>query len=223
MKVEEEEEISNTSNESFVDPISENHGREIREHGREPVREHGPVREYGRESIRKPVREYGREPIREHGRGPGREHGYEQYGRDHLDMKTESQPPWVQPITSPPDRIMASKVLTDLSKHYYDTDLKFSGDLYDSLDTKLKIFYDLCRIAGVSPDLYHDAYPTMLKGRARQFYYDHLAGRQITFKQMIEKTEGFFHTAESQQLHLQQWRMTDLPFIMAKNPDKDLS
>ena len=38
MKVEEEEETSNTSNESFVDPISENHGHEIREHGREPVR-----------------------------------------------------------------------------------------------------------------------------------------------------------------------------------------
>ena len=110
MKVEEEEETSNTSNESFVDPISENHGHEIRKHGREPVRQ------------------YDREPVH---------------------------------------RIMVSKVLTDLSKHYHDTDLKFSGDLYDSLDTKLKIFYDLCRIAGVSPDLYHDAYPTMLKGRAR--------------------------------------------------------
>src|SRR5205814_342426 len=80
---------------------------------------------------------------------------------------------------------------------------KFGGDLYDILDAKIKIFRDLCNKAGVPPNLYHDAYSTMLKDRAEQFYYDHLAERNLRFDEMVRQTKEFFHTVENRQLYLQ--------------------
>jgi hypothetical protein len=60
--------------------------------------------------------------------------------------------------------IMA-RMLTDFAK-LYNNDLKFGGDYYDVLDTKFRIFYDLCDKAGIDPGYYYAAYNTMLKGKA---------------------------------------------------------
>jgi hypothetical protein len=116
-----------------------------------------------------------------------------------------------------------SKVLTDLSKLYCDNSKKFGGDLYDILDAKIKIFRDLCNKAGVLPNLYHDAYSTMLKDRAEQFYYDHLAERNLRFDEMVRQTKEFFHTVENRQLYLQEWRSTTYQRVIQSNPEKDLS
>lgn len=62
----------------------------------------------------------------------------------------------------------------------------------------------------------------MLKGRAHQFYYDHLAERNLSFDDMIRRTKDFFHTAENQQLYLQEWRSTTLQNVIVQNPDKSL-
>jgi hypothetical protein len=61
---------------------------------------------------------------------------------------------------------LTTKALTDLSKLYHSENLKFGGEMYDILDAKLKIFRDLCRKADVQPNHYHEAFSTMLKGRA---------------------------------------------------------
>ncbi|RKF65586.1 integrase and RNaseH domain-containing protein, partial [Golovinomyces cichoracearum] len=56
------------------------------------------------------------------------------------------------------------KALTDLGKLYSDSDNKFGGERYDVLDTKLKIFKELCQKAGIPQNMYHKAFFTMLKG-----------------------------------------------------------
>jgi hypothetical protein len=95
--------------------------------------------------------------------------------------------------------------------------------MYDILDAKLKIFRDLCRKAYVQPHHYHEAYSTMLRDRAHQFYYDHLAERGFSFEDMIRRTRDFFHTTENHQLYLQEWQSTTFQGIIAQNSDKDLS
>jgi hypothetical protein len=65
-------------------------------------------------------------------------------------------------------------MLTDLAK-LYNNDLKFGDNYYDMLNTKLWIFYDLYNKAGIGPGYYHAAYNIMLKGKAQDFYYQHLS------------------------------------------------
>jgi hypothetical protein len=63
-------------------------------------------------------------------------------------------------------------MLTDFAKLYND-DLKFGGNYYDMLDTKLRVFYDLYNKAGIGPGYYYAAYNIMLKGKTQDFYYQH--------------------------------------------------
>jgi hypothetical protein len=97
----------------------------------------------------------------------------------------------------PPIQGLAIKILTDLSKLYNSEALKFGGEMYDILDAKLKIFHEMCRKADVQPYHYHEAFSTMLKGRAHQFYYDHLSERGFGFDEMICRTKDFFHMMEN--------------------------
>src|SRR5438045_3275492 len=65
----------------------------------------------------------------------------------------------------------------------YSNDMKYRGG-EDSLDMKLQIFYDLCPKAGVPPESYSSAFSIMLKGDARDYYYDKISGRGLTFLAM---------------------------------------
>jgi hypothetical protein len=69
-------------------------------------------------------------------------------------------------------------LLTELTKLYSDQEKKFGGELYDILNSKLRIFYDCCQKVGLEPDQYHNAYSVMLKGRASTFYYDRLGRKR---------------------------------------------
>ena len=92
----------------------------------------------------------------------------------------------------PPAQDLATmKALTDLAKLYNNEALKFSGEKYDILDAKLKIFRETCRKADIQPYQYQEAFSTMLK--------------------------GFFHTTENHQLCLQEWRSTTFHNIIAQN------
>jgi hypothetical protein len=131
--------------------------------------------------------------------------------------------PFNQAPPFPPTQDLKAKALTDLSKLYNSETLKFGGEMYDILDAKLKIFREMCRKADVQPYHYHEAFSTMLKGRAHQFYYDHLTERGFGFDEMIRRTRDFFHTTENHQLYLQEWRSTTFHNVITQNPDKDLS
>jgi hypothetical protein len=62
------------------------------------------------------------------------------------------------------------KALMDLSK-LYGNEIKFSSEMYDILDAKLKIFHKMCRMADIQPDHYYEVFPIILKGRTHQFYW----------------------------------------------------
>lgn len=50
----------------------------------------------------------------------------------------------------------------------------------------------------------------MLKGNAREYYYDSISGRGLTFDAMISQTRQHFETAERRQLSLSLWNITSL-------------
>ena len=48
----------------------------------------------------------------------------------------------------------------------YNNELKFSGNLYDVLNIKLNIFYNLYKKTSITKDKYTTAFSTMLRGKA---------------------------------------------------------
>ena len=72
-------------------------------------------------------------------------------------------------------------MLTELMKLYSDQEKKFSGELYNILNSKLCIFYNCYQKVRLEPDQYYNAYSIMLKGRASTFYYNCLVGKGYKF------------------------------------------
>ncbi|CCU76925.1 integrase and RNaseH domain-containing protein [Blumeria hordei DH14] len=117
-----------------------------------------------------------------------------------------------------PLSVVATKLLTNSMKVYQDDTKKYSGELYNILNTKLQIFYDCCQKVGLGVDQYQNAYSIMLKGRASFFYYDRLAGHGYDFMNMIDMTKAQFETEENKQLYMSEWRETTLPTIISQYP-----
>ena len=57
--------------------------------------------------------------------------------------------PFNQTSLIPPIQGLMMKLLTDLSKLYNNKALKFGSEMYDILDVKLKIFYEICYKANI--------------------------------------------------------------------------
>jgi hypothetical protein len=108
-------------------------------------------------------------------------------------------------------------------KIYTNEDKKYGGELYDILDTKLKVFYDYCNKAGLRAHQYHYAYSAMLKGRAESFYYDHIQGNSYDFNTMIRLTKEHFEVDETRQFYLAEWRETTFQRVINDNPTKTRS
>lgn len=110
--------------------------------------------------------------------------------------------------------------ITNLMKIYQDDKLKYGGEIYDVIDTKLQIFKDYCHKAGVGETKYHHAFSAMLKDRALQYYYDNFANKPLTFVHLVHHMKEHFENDENRQLYLAEWRQTTLPRVISENPAK---
>lgn len=138
---------------------------------------------------------------------------------------TRSSPARQDPASAPlllpiePD-MPTPKMNADLAK-MYDDSMKYGGELYDILSAKLAIFKDACRRAGITSTQYAGAFPTMLKGRARDYYYQHICPHgPLPLDAMILKMRAKFETQETHHAYLAQWRETTLAKVRADNPSK---
>ena len=127
----------------------------------------------------------------------------------------------IQPQSQDQQPPNISKQLADLMKIYNGNEKKFGGEMYDILDTKLRIFRDCCEKVGIPKTQYHHAFSIMLKERATDFYYDKLADKDYGFDDMVHLTKAHFETDENRQLYLSEWRVTTLRKVIADNPDKN--
>jgi hypothetical protein len=109
------------------------------------------------------------------------------------------------------------KEAATVAKMYTDSQ-KYDG-VSESFDFKLTIFEDICRRAGLQPDGYMIAFPTMLKGLAQDHYYNRgLSAR--TYAEACTHIRNFFEGPEFYRKNLAEWNATTLQGIIDANTDK---
>jgi hypothetical protein len=91
-----------------------------------------------------------------------------------------------------------TKQLTDFMKLYANNDMKYGGDIYKVIKSKLLIFYDCCCYLSISQEQYTDTFPAILKGRTLNFYYDCLYGipELQSFQDMVNQVKAHFENEE---------------------------
>jgi hypothetical protein len=72
----------------------------------------------------------------------------------------------------------------------YTEEQKYGG-IDESFDYKLKIFYNICKRAGLPNTAYINAFPTMLKGLAQDHFYNHNLSKR-PFDQVCTHIRNFF-------------------------------
>jgi hypothetical protein len=60
-----------------------------------------------------------------------------------------------------------------------------------SFDYKLKIFYNICKRAKLLNTAYINAFPTMLKGLAQDYFYNHNPLKDLSTKSVYTYTTSF--------------------------------
>jgi hypothetical protein len=93
-------------------------------------------------------------------------------------------------------------LIIDLFKLYQNNDKKYTKELYDILDIKLRVFYDCCKKVRLQKDQYYNVFSAMLKDRASDFYYDSIIGKTTDFNTIVTMTRTHFKTKENRQVYL---------------------
>jgi hypothetical protein len=102
----------------------------------------------------------------------------------------------------------------------YTEEQKYGG-IDESFDYKLKIFYDICKRAGLPNTAYIDAFPTMLKGLAQDHFYNHDLSER-PFDQACTHLRNFFEGPGYYRKNLDEWNATTLASIVQENTSKTL-
>jgi hypothetical protein len=87
-------------------------------------------------------------------------------------------------------------------KIYNNDKKKFTGEIYDILNIKLRIFYNYCAKIELPNIQYYNAFLIMLKGRVAIFYYNNLSNKGYGFENIIIKIKIYFEIEENRQLYL---------------------
>jgi hypothetical protein len=113
-----------------------------------------------------------------------------------------------------------SQLIMDLFKLYQSNNKKYTKELYDILNIKLRVFYNCCEKVGLQKDQYYNTFSAMLKDRASDFYYDSIIEKTTDFHTIVDITRTHFETEENRQVYLTEWREATLTKITASNPAK---
>lgn len=126
--------------------------------------------------------------------------------------------------TLPPEHIknedLDSYVLTHFTK-LRDKDKMYTGEPYDILDDKLRIFLNICKILKIQPGQFHAALPRILKGRA-ETYFLHLIGPEASFASAYLKLKAHFDTEINHNTYYIDWTTTNFAKVCQDDNEKTL-
>ncbi|RKF74206.1 hypothetical protein GcM1_240023 [Golovinomyces cichoracearum] len=111
------------------------------------------------------------------------------------------------------------KEIANMAKIY--TEEQKYGGTNESLDFKLKFFYDICSRADIPQKAYSNALQTLLKGLALDIYFMNELSN-ISFQNAIEHLRNYFQGPEFHRKNLSEWNITTLKTFIAKNPEKSI-
>ncbi|KAF6781430.1 hypothetical protein CSOJ01_16080, partial [Colletotrichum sojae] len=117
----------------------------------------------------------------------------------HFEQQPQSRYPptqgWQQNppiVASSSDTQPSPRQLTDLAKLLTD-DMRYSGEMYDVFDLKLRIFRDNCDKVGITAQQLGPAFSIMLRGKAATFYFQRICGSSPRdFASMIQRVRNHF-------------------------------
>ncbi|KAF1942217.1 hypothetical protein EJ02DRAFT_345997, partial [Clathrospora elynae] len=117
------------------------------------------------------------------------------------------------------DRLNASTI-TQFSK-LWDNSNKYTGNAYDLLDDKIKIFFSICWQVDIKEEEFHAVFPRILTGRAEMFYIQ-VVERDDSFASAYTAIKNHFDHDVHHQHYYTDWTTTTFARTRAENPDKGL-
>ncbi|KAM4061339.1 hypothetical protein HRG_013074 [Hirsutella rhossiliensis] len=103
----------------------------------------------------------------------------------------------------------------------WDKDQNYTGEPYDLLDEKLRIFMSICYNIQVKPSQFHALFPRILAGRAQTFYIDKIEWT-TTFRKAYDSIKQHFDTEVNHVHYYTDWTTTTFNSIRAQDASKSL-
>ena len=75
--------------------------------------------------------------------------------------------------------------------------MKYSKVIYNILNIKLLVFYDIYRKVYLLQEQYYNIYLFILLGQALEFYYNNFSSYRYNFNTIVRMTRTYFETAEN--------------------------
>ncbi|KAI6249905.1 hypothetical protein HI914_02027 [Erysiphe necator] len=110
--------------------------------------------------------------------------------------------------------------ITQISK-LWDYGKMYTGEPYDILDDKLRIFFNICKFLKIRPSQFHAVLPRILKGRAES-YYLHFIGPEASFASAYHKLKAHFDTEVNHNTYYTNWITITFTKIRQENSEKTL-
>ncbi|KAF7575713.1 hypothetical protein PtrM4_073370 [Pyrenophora tritici-repentis] len=117
------------------------------------------------------------------------------------------------------DRLDANTI-TQFSK-LWDNSNKYTGNAYDLLDDKIKIFFSICWQVDIQEEQFHAVFPRILTGRAETFYIQ-VVERDDSFADAYMAIKNHFDHDVHHQHYYTDWTTTTFARTRTENPDKGL-
>jgi hypothetical protein len=117
------------------------------------------------------------------------------------------------------DRLNANTI-TQFSK-VWDNSKKYTGDAYDLLDNKIKIFFSICWQIDIKEEEFHAVFPRILTGRAEMFYIQ-VVQRDDSFASAYMAIKNHFDHDVHHQHYYTDWTTTSFARTRMENPEKGL-
>ncbi|KJZ68969.1 hypothetical protein HIM_11642 [Hirsutella minnesotensis 3608] len=124
----------------------------------------------------------------------------------------------------PPDDTPNTTVDSDVQQKFmklWDKDQNYTGEPYDLLDDKLRIFMSICYNIQVKPSQFHALFPRILAGRAQTFYIDEIKWT-TTFRKAYDSIKQHFDTDVNHVHYYTDWTTTTFNKIRTEHATKSL-
>jgi hypothetical protein len=100
-------------------------------------------------------------------------------------------------------------------------DRNYTGQPYDLLYDKARIFISHCRRLQIEEDQYHAVFPDILSGRAEDFYLYHI-GPEKRWDEIYILLDTHFNTNINHNVYWADWTTLSFVRLRRENPDKTL-
>ena len=111
-------------------------------------------------------------------------------------------------------------MITQFSK-LWDNSNKYTGNAYDLLDDKIKVFFSICWQVEIQEEQFHAVFPRILTGRAETFYIQ-VVERDDSFASAYMAIKNHFDHDVHHQHYYTDWTTTTFARTRAENQDKGL-